>query len=473
MPVTIHIPSALRQYAGGGDSVTVAAATVAEALASLVKTHRALERHLFGEDGRLRSFVNVYVNDEDIRYKDGGKTALREGDSISIIPSIAGGADETDLSPEEMLRYSRHLILPEVGVEGQKRLKRAKVLLVGAGGLGSPLGLYLAAAGIGRIGLVDFDYVDFSNLQRQVLYGTKDVGRRKLEAAAERVTDINPNVEVVPYEAHLTSENALDIVPEYDLVIDGTDNFPTRYLVNDACVLTGRPNVYGSIFRFEGQASVFATAEGPCYRCLYAEPPPPGLVPSCAEGGVLGVLPGIVGTIQANEAIKMILGVGEPLVGRLLLFDALRMRFRELRVRKNPACPICGPNRTIRELVDYEAFCGIRPEPAGANKDGEITALELKARLDRGARPVMIDVREPYESAICRIPGATLIPLREVPARFTELDPNAEIVVHCKMGLRSDQAAGFLRQRGFRNVLNLRGGIDAWARDVDPSMPRY
>ena len=482
MPVTIFIPSALRQYAGGGDSVPVRARTVAEALAALVKAHAGLKHHLYADDGRLRSFVNVYVNDEVIRYKDGEKTALGENDTISIIPSIAGGAGdspsarpgaEASLSPEELQRYSRHLILPEVGVEGQKKLKEARVLLVGAGGLGSPLGLYLAAAGVGRIGLVDFDTVDFSNLQRQVLYGTKDVGRRKLAAASERITDINPHVEVVPYETHLTSENALDIFPDYDLVVDGTDNFPTRYLVNDACVLTGKPNVYGSIFRFEGQVSVFATAEGPCYRCLYAEPPPPGLVPSCAEGGVLGVLPGIVGTIQANEAIKMILGVGEPLVGRLLLFDALRMRFRELCVRKNPACPICGPNATIRKLIDYEAFCGVRPEAPRAQNDTEVTALELKARLDRGERPVVVDVREPYEHAICRIPGTTLIPLREIPARHGELDPNAEIVVHCKHGQRSAQAAGFLREHGFSKVRNLRGGIDAWARDVDPTMARY
>lgn len=490
MPVTIHIPSALRQYAGGGDTVTVEAGTVDEALANLVKAHAALRRHLFADDGRLRSFVNVYVNDEDIRYRDGEKTALRDNDSLSIIPSIAGGSGDAgdgdgarssprsrasgvDLSQEELLRYSRHLILPEVGTEGQKALKAARVLLVGAGGLGSPLGLYLAAAGVGRIGLVDFDYVDFTNLQRQVLYGTKDVGRRKLEAACERLRDVNPNAEIVPYEARLCSENALEIVAEYDVVIDGTDNFPTRYLVNDACVLTGKPNVYGSIFRFEGQVSVFATREGPCYRCLYAEPPPPGLVPSCAEGGVLGVLPGIVGTIQANEAIKLILGAGEPLVGRLLLFDALRTRFRELKVRKNPACPICGPEPTIRELIDYDAFCGVPSGPPPVRPDEEIAALDLKARLDRGERIRIVDVREPYEHAICRIPGTTHIPLREIPARYRELDPGEEVVVHCKVGLRSDAAAAFLRQQGFRKVLNLRGGIDAWARDVDPAMPRY
>ncbi len=476
MAIKIFIPTALRQYAGGSDAVAVEAATVGEALARLVHAHAPLKKHLYGDDGRLRSFVNVYLNDEDIRYGEGEGTALKEGDTLSIIPSIAGGADAApapDLSQEELLRYSRHLMLPEVGVDGQKRLKAAKVLLIGAGGLGSPLGLYLAAAGVGRIGLVDFDVVDSSNLQRQIIHGTKDVGRSKLASARERIEDVNPNVAVTTYETRLSSENALEIVADYDIVIDGTDNFPTRYLVNDACVLLGKPNVYGSIFRFEGQASVFATGEGPCYRCLYPEPPPPGLVPSCAEGGVLGVLPGIVGTIQANEAIKIIIGKGEPLIGRLLLFDALKMRFREFRVRKNPECPVCGTNPTITGLIDYEEFCGVPTAAAAPVAEGEISVQDLKARLDRGERVVLIDVREPYEAQICRIAGARLIPLREVASRLGELDPSQEIVVHCRTGQRSERAAAFLKDRGFRSVLNLRGGIDAWARDVDPTMPRY
>ena len=491
MAARVFIPTPLRPYVGGGDMVLVEGGTVSEALANLVAKHGELKKHLYAEDGRLRTFVNVYVNDEDIRYKDGDKTRLADGDSISIVPSIAGGAGAGNgapgavpgiaaraaavaLSNEEALRYSRHLILPEVGVDGQKRLKAARVLLIGAGGLGSPLGLYLAAAGVGTIGIVDFDVVDSTNLQRQIIHGTSDVGRPKLHSARDRLRDVNPNVDVQLYEIRLSSENALELFRDYDMVIDGTDNFPTRYLVNDACVLTGKPNVYGSIFRFEGQASVFATAEGPCYRCLYAEPPPPGLVPSCAEGGVLGVLPGIVGTIQANEAIKLILGEGETLIGRLLLIDALRMRFRELKVRKNPACPMCGPNATIKALIDYEEFCGIHPPTsAAAPLDHEISVQDLKARLDRGDRPVIVDVREPHEVQICRIDGARMIPLREIPSRYTELDPNQEIVLHCKLGQRSERAAQFLREQGYTKVRNLRGGIDAWAREIDPTLARY
>ncbi|MFN0151273.1 MAG: ubiquitin-like small modifier protein 1 [bacterium] len=484
MAAKIYIPTPLRQYAGGGDAVVVEGSTVAEALASLVAAHPGLRKHLFSDDGRLRTFVNVYVNDEDIRYGEGDKTRLADGDSISIVPSIAGGAggaatpagaNGAPLTNDEALRYSRHLILPEVGVDGQRRLKGARVLMVGAGGLGSPLGLYLAAAGVGTIGIVDFDVVDVTNLQRQIIHGTKDVGRPKLESARDRIRDVNPHVHIDEYETRLSSENALEIVREYDMVIDGTDNFPTRYLVNDACVLTGKPNVYGSIFRFEGQASIFATREGPCYRCLYAEPPPPGLVPSCAEGGVLGVLPGIVGTIQANEAIKLIIGQGETLTGRLLLIDALRMRFRELKVRRNPSCPVCGANPTIRELIDYEEFCGVRPPVAVAalETEFEITPTDLKRRLDRGDRPVMVDVREPHELQISRLDGALLIPLRDIPARHSELDPESEIIVICKIGQRSDMAARFLREQGFAHARNLRGGIDAWARDVDPTLARY
>ncbi len=379
------------------------------------------------------------------------------------------------LTKDEVLRYSRHLIMPEVGMEGQLRLKQARVLCVGAGGLGSPLALYLAAAGVGRLGIVDFDVVDFTNLQRQVIHGTGDVGRSKLQSARETIQDINPHVEVDLYETRLTSDNALDIFREYDIIADGTDNFATRYLVNDACVLLGKPNVYGSIFRFEGQASVFYAKEGPCYRCLYPEPPPPGLVPSCAEGGVLGVLPGIIGCIQALETLKLILGKGAPLIGRLLLFDALQMQFRELKLRKNPECPVCGEHPTIHELIDYEEFCGIRggepmQQPAGVP---EITPTELKKMMDEHRRFVLIDVREPHEYEICRIPGSTLIPLGEIAKRMNELNSADEIVVHCRSGMRSAKAVQILMQAGFRKIHNLKGGILAWSDEIDPSVPKY
>jgi adenylyltransferase/sulfurtransferase len=385
-------------------------------------------------------------------------------------------APPVSLSNEEILRYSRHLIMPEVAMEGQLKLKQAKVLLIGAGGLGSPLGLYLAAAGVGRIGLVDFDVVDYTNLQRQIIHRTKDVGRRKLDSATESMTEINPHIQIDGYEAALTSENALDIIREYDIVVDGTDNFPTRYLVNDACVILGKPNVYGSIFRFEGQATVFAYKDGPCYRCLYPEPPPAGLVPSCAEGGVLGILPGTIGVIQATETVKLILGKGEPLVGRLLLYDALAMRFRELKLRRNRECPVCGDNPTIRELIDYNEFCGVPGHgdgtPAGP-ADLEIDPVEVKAKYDRGEHFVLLDVREPHELQICSLPNPKAIPLRELPNRVHELDTADEIVAVCKMGQRSARAAGFLRQAGFRKVKNMRGGTNLWAEKVDPTMPRY
>ena len=386
--------------------------------------------------------------------------------------SRAGGIS---LSPQEIARYSRHLIMPEVSLEGQKRLKAARVLLIGAGGLGSPLGLYLAAAGIGRIGLVDFDVVDFSNLQRQVLHGTPDVGRPKLHSARDRLHSVNPEVEVDLFETRLSADNAVPILEPYDIVIDGTDNFPTRYLVNDACVLLDKPNVYGSIFRFEGQASVFFPPHGPCYRCLYPEPPPPGEVPSCAEGGVLGILPGVIGCIQATEAIKLILGKGEPLIGRLLLYDALGMSFREFKVRRNLRCPLCGDHPTITKLIDYEQFCGVRGESAPSTVDGigETTVEEVKRRLDRRETVFILDVRNPEEYQICRIPGSTLIPLPELPARLGELDRERELVVHCKSGMRSLKAAQFLREQGFRRVLNLKGGILAWATSIDPMMPKY
>jgi sulfur-carrier protein adenylyltransferase/sulfurtransferase len=380
---------------------------------------------------------------------------------------------ETILNNDEILRYSRHLIMPEVGMEGQQKLKAARVLCIGAGGLGSPLVLYLAAAGVGTLGIVDFDVVDYTNLQRQIIHSTADVGRKKLDSAAEKLEGINPLVNIRKFETRLSSENALALFKEFDIIADGTDNFPTRYLVNDACVLTGKPNVYGSIFRFEGQASVFAMEEGPCYRCLYPEPPPPGLVPSCAEGGVLGILPGLVGVIQATETIKLILGQGESLIGRLLLVDALGMKFRELKLRKNPDCPACGAHPTITRLIDYNEFCGIRGEekPVEAGVP-EIQVEELKRRLDAGEDVFVLDVREPHEYQICNINGY-LIPLGDLPKRVHELDSSREIVAHCRSGVRSAKAVNFLRQTGFTKVHNLAGGILAWADRVDPKMPKY
>src|SRR5512146_2875153 len=377
------------------------------------------------------------------------------------------------LSNDEVLRYSRHLIMPEVGMEGQLKLKAAKVLCIGAGGLGSPLALYLAAAGVGTLGVVDFDLVDSTNLQRQIIHTTADVGRPKLQSAAEKITAINPYVDVKPFETRLTSANALELFREFDIIVDGTDNFPTRYLVNDACVLTGKPNVYASIFRFEGQASVFATEAGPCYRCLYPEPPPPGLVPSCAEGGVLGILPGLLGIIQATEVIKLILGSGEPLIGRLLLVDALAMRFRELRLRKDKNCPVCGENPSIHQLIDYNEFCGIRGEEKPLNTGvPEIQPEELKRRLDAGDDIFVLDVREPHEYQTCNI-GGYLIPLGDLPKRVNELDTSREIVAHCKSGVRSGKAVDFLQKAGFRRVKNLAGGILRWSEKVDPTVPKY
>jgi sulfur-carrier protein adenylyltransferase/sulfurtransferase len=486
MPVTIMIPTALRQYAGGSSEITIEAQTVGEALGSLTSTHADLRKHLYNGNV-LRNFINVYLNEDDIRHGSGLDTPVKDGDTIMIVPSIAGGATTEEevtstlptLNQDEITRYSRHLILPEVGMEGQRKLKAASVLMIGTGGLGAPLGMYLAAAGVGRIGVVDFDVVDSSNLQRQIIHGTRDVGRPKIASARDRLHDINPHVQIDSYEARLTSENALKLFKEYDVIVDGTDNFPTRYLVNDACVLTGKPNVYGSIFRFEGQASVFWAAKGACYRCLYPEPPPPGLVPSCAEGGVLGVLPGIVGTIQANETIKIILGGGEPLINRLLLFDAWKMRFRELKLRKDPACPICGEKATIKELIDYEEFCGLRPQPTTTNqgeKQGmeEITATELKRKIDNGENIQIIDVREQHEFDIARIPASKLIPLGQVVNRINEIDETRETIVHCKMGGRSAKAIEALKQAGHKGrLINLKGGITAWSNDVDPSVPKY
>ncbi len=381
-----------------------------------------------------------------------------------------------ELTTDDLSRYSRHLILPEVGMEGQQKLKAARVLCVGAGGLGSPLALYLAAAGIGTLGLVDLDVVDVSNLQRQIIHSTKDIGRKKLDSAEEKLLALNPALNVVKHETMLSSANALDILKDYDIVADGTDNFPTRYLVNDACVLLGKPNVYGSIYRFEGQASVFATKQGPCYRCLYPEPPPPGLVPSCAEGGVLGILPGLVGVIQATETIKLILGKGESLAGRLLLIDALNMRFRELKLRKNPECPVCGLNPTVTALIDYQQFCGIKPESKEekALKNGipQLSVKELKRRMDAGENVFILDVREPYEYQIANI-GGRLIPQNDVPQRLAEIDRDREIVVHCRSGVRSQRIAELLSQAGYPKVVNLAGGILAWADEIDPKMQKY
>ena len=377
------------------------------------------------------------------------------------------------LTPQEIQRYSRHLIMPEVGTLGQQKLKAAKVLMVGTGGLGSPLGMYLAAAGVGTMGLVEFDTVEESNLHRQLLYGLADVGRPKIEAAMERLNVVNPHVNLIPHPVRLESSNALDIFKDYDLVVDGTDNFPTRYLVNDACVLLGKPNVYGSIFRFEGQASVFWAEKGPCYRCLFPEPPPPGLVPSCAEGGVLGVLPGIIGSLQANEVIKLIIGQGEPLIGRLVLFDALSMKFRELKLRRNPECPVCSENATQTELIDYEQFCGFTPEEESLGDDIDITATETQELIDGGTKVTILDVRNPPEYEICRIEGSVLIPLPELQDRLGELDPRDFYVVHCHHGPRSTRAVNMLRDVGFAKTKNLAGGIDAWSLDVDPDVPRY
>jgi adenylyltransferase/sulfurtransferase len=479
----VLIPTPLRPYTNQQDAVEVDGSTVGELLTALTARYGELRRHLYSDEGKLRSFVNVYVNDDDIRYLDREATALKSGDVVSIVPSVAGGVSAVEdttpeLTGEEVQRYSRHLILPEVGVDGQRKLKAAKVLCVGAGGLGSPAALYLAAAGIGTIGVIDFDAVDMSNLQRQILHGTPDVGRSKLLSAREKLTALNPNVRIESFETALTSKNALEIFRDYDIILDGTDNFATRYLVNDACVLLGKPNAYGSIFRFEGQASVFATKGGPCYRCLYPEPPPPGLVPSCAEGGVLGVLPGVIGTIQATETIKLILGAEGTLIGRLLLYDAWGMRFRELKLRRDPECPVCGDHPTVRELIDYDQFCGVAPvtAPAATPADFETTVLDLKRAIDSDRPPFVLDVREPQEFQICRIPGSTLIPLGQVGARVQEIEEAAAgrpIVVHCKMGARSAKAVKLLRERGIDRAQNLKGGILAWIDQIDPKLPKY
>ena len=484
--VQVRIPTPLRPYTGGARVVELDGATIAAVLAALVERFPSLAAQLYDADGRLRSFVNIYLDDEDVRHLQGMATPVEDGAELSIVPSVAGGAppltspDGVSLSNEEIRRYSRHLILPEVGVDGQKRLKAAKVLLIGAGGLGAPAAMYLAAAGVGTLGIVDFDVVDESNLQRQIIHGQSTVGAPKMESARRRIADINPYTHVVGYEFALDSTNALEIFSQYDVIVDGTDNFQTRYLVNDACVLTGTPNVYGSIFRFEGQASVFWAKHGPCYRCLYPEPPPPGLVPSCAEGGVLGVLPGVIGVIQATEAVKLITGSGDPLIGRLLTYDALDMRFREMKLRRDPHCPICGEHPTQHGLIDYDQFCGVPPAAAqqlDARGIPEITVQELRDRIAAGlasSNTLLLDVREPNEWDIVHIDGAQLMPKATVADHLTEFAPYDEILVQCRSGARSADIVRFLRDDvGLKNVKNVKGGILAWAREIDPSLPTY
>jgi molybdopterin/thiamine biosynthesis adenylyltransferase/rhodanese-related sulfurtransferase/molybdopterin converting factor small subunit len=483
MSVTIVIPTPLRQFTGGNSEIEVQAATAGDALKELTAEYSELRKHLYNDQNNLRNFINVYVGDEDIRHLDGPATLVKDGETIMIVPSIAGGSSAAEarsesalpeLSNEEIARYSRHLILPEVGLEGQRKLKNARVLTIGTGGLGSPLGLYLAAAGVGTLGIVDFDVVDESNLQRQIIHGTKDVGRAKIASATDRLLDINPNTKIEAFETRLTSENALELFKDFDVIVDGTDNFPTRYLVNDASVLAGKPNVYGSIFRFEGQASVFWAEKGACYRCLYPEPPPPGLVPSCAEGGVLGVLPGIVGTIQANEVIKVILGAEGILLNRLLLFDAWKMTFRQLKLHKDPNCPLCGDNATMKELIDYEEFCGLKGPVEEKLAIEEITATELNNWFNGQVDFQLIDVREPHEYEIARIPNAKLIPLGEIVNRICEIEKGKTTVVQCKGGVRSAKAIQYLKDAGFEGrLINLKGGIGAWADDVDARVAKY
>ena len=472
---TIFIPTPLRPYAGGAASVEVSGDTVGAVLDALTTTHSGLAKHLRDESGKLRSFVNVYLGDEDIRFLDGDATAVSDSDELTIVPSIAGGSsdeDLPDLTHEEIARYSRHLILDEIGMEGQRKLKNASVLCVGTGGLGSPLLLYLASAGVGRIGIVDFDVVDHSNLHRQVIHGTSKVGVSKVQSAAERLADINPNVQLDLYEEPLTSANAIEILSPYDVVVDGTDNFPTRYLVNDACVLLGKPNVYGSIFKFEGQASVFNYQGGPNYRDLYPEPPPPGLVPSCAEGGVLGILPGIIGVIQATETVKIILGQGSTLSGRLLLYDALNMKFREMKLRVDPNA------KAITELIDYQQFCGIPAATAEAEAVEEpfinVAPAELASRRSGGWDPFVLDVRKPHEADIATIGFADLLqPHDQIAGVLDQIPRDRDVVVYCKKGGRSAKAARVLAENGFTQLYNLDGGINAWSADVDQSVPLY
>jgi adenylyltransferase/sulfurtransferase len=473
MPI-VKIPAPLRSYTGKEAEIRVNGTTVGAALEELVSRFPQLRNYILADDGSLRPFVNVFLGQRSASELGGMGAALSADDVVLLVPSIAGGSDE--LSHDEILRYSRHLLIPEVGLEGQRRLKRSAVLVIGTGGLGSPVAMYLAAAGVGRIGIVDYDVVDSSNLQRQVIHGTSRVGALKVESARDRLLDLNPGIQVDIYNEPFTSANAMRIAADYDIVIDGTDNFPTRYLVNDVCVLLGKPNVYGSIFRFDGQVSVFYAAKGPCYRCLFPEPPPPGLVPSCAEGGVLGVLPGTIGTLQATEALKLLLRIGTPLIGRLLLYNALEMSFTTVQLGKDPACRLCGPEADIEELIDYEEFCGVPGHDRDEGTLGgglDIEPRQLAERLRTGEPLRLLDVREPHELEISRLEGALAIPLGELAARLPELDSAQEMVVFCKSGGRSARAVELLMSAGFRKVKNLRGGINAWAREVDPSLPQY
>ncbi|MDR0563996.1 MAG: molybdopterin-synthase adenylyltransferase MoeB [Azoarcus sp.] len=484
MSVTLQIPTALRSFTDRQTEITVEGRTAGEAILALAQRYPDIRTHLFEADGKLRAFINVYLNGKNIRHTGGLDAPLHDGAALTLVPAIAGGSENPSdsliapsrlapLSENDLKRYSRHLILPEVGIEGQQRLKAAKVLIVGTGGLGAPLALYLAAAGVGVLGLVDFDKVEASNLQRQIIHSTRDIDRPKTASARDRVLGINPDIKVITHNTRLTSENALEILGQYDIVADGTDNFPTRYLVNDACALLGIPAVYGSIFQFEGQASVFYAKKGPCYRCLYPAPPPPGLVPSCGEGGVLGVLPGVIGSIQANEVIKLIVGGGSSLIGRLLLFDAWRMTFRELSLEKEPDCPLCGQHPSLRKLVDYEQFCGLSQTQEEAPVE-EITATELKARLDKGDLIQLIDVREPHESVVFKFKDAKAIPFGQLVRRMDEFNPKNDTVFICKVGQRSIYAIRALRNAGYAGrMLNLKDGSNAWAEQVDTHLPRY
>lgn len=478
MAVLVLIPSALRAFTERQSEVEVQAKTAGESIQELAKQYPAIKKHLYLDDNNLREFINVYLGEDNIKNLQGLDTEVKDGDTVMLVPAIAGGSDDDSLilSKEEIARYSRHLLLPEIGLEGQVKLKSAKVLIIGTGGLGSPLALYLAAAGIGTIGIIDFDFVDESNLQRQIIHGVKDVGRPKVASAKDRIKSINPHINVITYNDKLSSDNALDIIAEYDVIADGTDNYQTRYLVNDACKLLGKPNVYGSIFQFEGQVSVFYANEGPCYRCLYPAPPPPDLVPSCSVGGVLGVLPGIVGTLQANEVIKLIVGGGKTLIGRLLTFDAWNMKFKELKLEKDSTCPLCGENPTITELASDEQLC----EFCGMSKSDEedfievITPVELKERLEKEDKIQVIDIREPHERAISKFPNASYIPLGQLERRQDEFDHKTDYVFLCKEGKKSVQAIRMLREAGYTGrLLNLRDGINGWAREIDQTLAQY
>ena len=473
MASKLKIPSPLRRFTSGQSVLEVEGETLESILDELFNAYPEIKNHLIEENGKLRNFVNIFINGENTRHNGGLNYKVKDGDDIRIIPSIAGGISDDDiLSPDELIRYSRHLSLPEVGIEGQQKIKEAKILIIGAGGLGSPVLLYLTAAGVGTIGILDFDTVDESNLQRQVLFNINQKDKSKVDAAKEQLEKLNPNINFNLFNIKLSSKNALDIIKDYDIVIDGTDNFPTRYLVNDACVLLKKPNVYGSIYRFDGQVSIFNYKEGPCYRCLYPSPPPPGLVPSCAEGGVLGVLPGIIGTLQANEALKIILEIGDLMVNRFLLFDALSMEFNELKINKNDECEICGINPTIDQLIDYDDFCGINVDDKKSSYS-EIDVYELEKYLNGDECPTIIDVREDYEVAISKLQQAIHIPMNEIPQNIKKFDTNSDYVILCRSGVRSAQICEFLIDNNFTSVSNLLGGINEWAKKIDKTLTIY